>query len=191
MIDGRLLTLLTLATTVLAACGSAGSGTAKASPTTASTRTPSASPPPPAIASGPLTISTRSTYDGEALTTLQGFTLYYFTAEKGGVVVCTGSCATTWPPLRVVGPETKPGNVSGTLGTVALADGSTQVTYNGWPLHTYAQDTAQGTTKGQGVGGKWFVATVELTADSTPPAASATPAASVYTAVLSGRPPPV
>ena len=175
MADGRLLTLLTLATGVRAACGTAGSGTPAPASFLGPPPTPSASPPPPAIASGPLTISTRSTYAGEALSTVAGFTLYYFAAERAGVVACTGSCATTWPPLRVVGPETKPSNAPGTLGTVALPDGSTEVTYNGWPLHTYDQDTAQGMAKGQGVSGKWFVATLGLTADTTPPAASATP----------------
>lgn len=127
------------------------------------------------MASGPLTISTRSTSYGEALTTLQGFTLYYFVPEKGGAIACTGACATTWPPLKVAGAETKPSNVPGTLGTVALPDGSMEVTYEGWPLHTYARDTQQGAANGQRVANAWFVATVGLTANSTPPPASATP----------------
>jgi len=165
--------MLPLAVGVLAACGGSPSPTATIS--AGPTPTATASPPVPAVASGPLTVSTRSTAAGEALSTVSGFTLYYFTHEKGGVVACTGGCATTWPPLRVAGPETKPGNVPGTLGTVALADGSTEVTYNGWPLHTYDQDTSQGMVKGQGVAGAWFVATIGLTADSTPAAASATP----------------
>ena len=181
MIRRRLLTVVMPAAGVLAACGGGGAATPTVSSSPGRTPTAAASPPVPAVASGSLTISTRSTAVGEALTTLQGFALYYFTPEKGGVVACTGACATTWPPLKVAGTETKPGNVPGTLGTLALADGSKEVTYNGWPLHTYAQDTAQGMTKGQGIGGKWFVATVGLTADSTPPAALATPAASVYT----------
>ena len=168
-----LLTVLALTFFALAACGGSVSPTATAS--AVSTPTATASAPVPPVASGALTVSTRSTTVGEALSTVSGFTLYYFTPEKGGLVACTGGCATTWPPLKVTGPETKPGNVPGTLGTVALADGSTEVTYNGWPLHTYVHDTAQGMTSGQGIAGKWFVATVELTADSTPPPASATP----------------
>ncbi len=35
------------------------------------------------------------------------------------------------------------------------ADGSTQVTLNGWPLYRFARDTAPGDTKGEGVGGTW------------------------------------
>ena len=38
------------------------------------------------------------------------------------------------------------------------ADNTTQATYNGPPLSTYAGDSAPGETNGQGVGGKWFVA---------------------------------
>lgn len=109
------------------------------------------------------------------LTTPQGLTLYYFTPEKGGVVACTGGCATTWPALKATGAPTKPSSVSGTLGTVALSDGSQEVTYNGWPLHTYAADTAAGQTNGQGVGGKWFAATPALTANGVAPAAATSP----------------
>jgi predicted lipoprotein with Yx(FWY)xxD motif len=32
------------------------------------------------------------------------------------------------------------------------------VSYNGMPLYYYAADSAAGDTKGQGVGGVWFVA---------------------------------
>ena len=40
------------------------------------------------------------------------------------------------------------------------ADGTTQVTYAGHPLYRYAEDTAPGTTRGQGsnaFGAKWYV----------------------------------
>jgi predicted lipoprotein with Yx(FWY)xxD motif len=37
-----------------------------------------------------------------------------------------------------------------------------QLSYNGHPLYRYAQDTAPGQTNGEGVGGKWFVATPGL-----------------------------
>ena len=161
-----------MAAAVVAACGQASSaptGSAAPSRTRTPAPTPLAGAPP--VATGALTVSTRSTSDGEVLSTLQGFTLYYFTPEKGGVIACTGGCATTWPPLKVTGAETKPSNVPGALGTVALADGSMQVTYEGWPLHTYDLDTQQGETHGQGVAGKWFAATVDLTANGATPAA--------------------
>lgn len=114
------------------------------------------------------------------LTTSQGMTLYYFTPEKGGVVACTGGCAATWPPLKASGAESAPSGVTGTLGTVALSDGSMEVTYNGWPLHTYAADTAAGQTNGQGVGGKWFAATPSLSAAGAAAAAKSTPTSNPY-----------
>jgi predicted lipoprotein with Yx(FWY)xxD motif len=43
------------------------------------------------------------------------------------------------------------------LGTISLPDGTTQVTYNGWPLYYYIDDAAAGDANGQGVGGVWFL----------------------------------
>ena len=179
MIDVRLVSLLTLATGVLAACG--GSASTSSSPSSAESPTPtaSASPTPTPTAAGPTTVSTGSTSLGTVLTNAQGLTLYYFTPEKGGVVACTGGCATTWPPLKAGGAETKPSSVTGTLGTVALSDGSMEVTYNGWPLHTYAGDTAAGQTGGQGIAGKWYAATPGLTSSGAA-AAAATPTGNPY-----------
>ena len=174
--DRRLLSVLTLATGVLAACG--GSASTSSSPTSSETPTPTAAVTPTATP-GPTTVATGSTSLGTVLTTPQGLTLYYFTPEKGGVVACTGGCASTWPPLKANGAETKPSSVTGTLATVALSDGSMEVTYNGWPLHTYAGDSAVGQTNGQGVAGKWFAATPALTANGAV-AAAATPTSNPY-----------
>jgi hypothetical protein len=57
--------------------------------------------------------------------------------------------------------------VNGTLGVITAADGSAEVTYNGWPLHTFGSDTAPGQTGGNGVGGKWFAAMPGTTASAT------------------------
>jgi predicted lipoprotein with Yx(FWY)xxD motif len=94
------------------------------------------------------------------LTDTHGLTLYYFTPEKGTHVVCTGGCASTWPPLTVStsGMQSLPAGVSGTLATVKRPDGTHQVTYNGWPLYHFDGDTAAGSIAGQGIAGKWFVA---------------------------------
>lgn len=153
-----------LTAVLLAACGGSG--------TSGSTSAPAASQSGP----GSTTLSTGSTSLGTVLTNARGLTLYYFTPEKGGTVACTGTCATTWPPLTASGTPSAPSNVTGSLSTVALADGATEVTYNGWPLHTYAQDTAPGQTNGQGIGGKWFAATPGLTAGG----GGSSPSASAY-----------
>jgi predicted lipoprotein with Yx(FWY)xxD motif len=89
-----------------------------------------------------------------------GKTLYTFTHDTDGTSTCSGECATAWPPftvaenVRLVAGE----GAEGELGTVAREDGSLQVTYNGMPLYTYAEDMAAGDTNGQGVGDVWFVA---------------------------------
>lgn len=161
---------LTLATGALAACGGTSSSANTPAGGASSSSAPTASPSP----AGPPTVSTGGTSLGTVLVDDHGLTLYFFLPEKGGVVACTGGCASTWPALKASGTASTSAAVTGTLGTVALSDGSTQVTYNGWPLHTYAGDGASGQTNGQGVAGKWFAATPGLTA-SGPGASAATP----------------
>ena len=88
---------------------------------------------------------------------------------------CTGSCATFWPPVK--GPATAMSGVTGTLATITRSDGTTQATYDGHPLYTYAADTAPGQAKGNGLnasGGVWH----EMTVSGATPAASASAKAS-------------
>ena len=96
------------------------------------------------------------------LTDSRGMTLYYFTPDRGGKVTCAGGCAQAWPPLKVAGGTPAPGapdGLSGSVGTVQNPEGGTQLTFNRWPLYTYAGDTGPGQATGQGQGGKWFVVT--------------------------------
>ena len=69
-----------------------------------------------------------------------------------------GSCAALWPQrwtgLLQAGPASTPCLAS--LGTVTMANGSKQITYNGYPLYTLKGAGAL-STKGNGVEGKWHV----------------------------------
>jgi predicted lipoprotein with Yx(FWY)xxD motif len=47
------------------------------------------------------------------------------------------------------------------LGTANRADGTVQVTYNGWPLYTYSQDLKVGDIKGQGFNSQWYLITAD------------------------------
>ena len=47
--------------------------------------------------------------------------------------------------------------VTGEVGTITGVDGSMQLTLDGWPLYTFAGDSAEGDTNGQGVNGVWWV----------------------------------
>ena len=124
------------------------------------------------------TVATGSTSLGTVLTDTRGFTLYYFTPEKGAKVVCASSnaCNTTWPPLlSSSGAPSAPSGVSGTFAVATLPNGTAEVTYNNWPLHTYSGDSTAGQTSGQGSGGTWFAATPGLTAAGGGAGAGSTP----------------
>jgi predicted lipoprotein with Yx(FWY)xxD motif len=94
------------------------------------------------------------------LTDAKGMTLYYFTADTASKTACTSGCIGTWPPLLFTGTG-KPASadkLSGELEVYPNANGK-QVIYNDHPLYTFSGDSATGQTNGDGVAGKWFVAT--------------------------------
>jgi predicted lipoprotein with Yx(FWY)xxD motif len=95
---------------------------------------------------------------GKVLVDSKGFTLYYFEKDKGGKSACYGACAGIWPPLTGK-PQAEGGAMSSELGTTKRNDGTTQVTYAGWPLYTYTADTKPGEDNGTDVksyGGSWY-----------------------------------
>ena len=90
------------------------------------------------------------------LANARGFTLYSFAPDTPSRSVCNGSCAAYWPPVK--GPVTAGPGVTGRLGTITRADGSTQATYDGHPLYTYVGDGAPGQAHGNNLnlnGGLW------------------------------------
>ena len=85
------------------------------------------------------------------LVNAQGMTLYALSGEQGGKFICTNSaCEGVWHPLIVNSGTTPTGTVS-SLSVVKRPNGTTQVTYKGMPLYTFAQDHAAGEANGQGV----------------------------------------
>ncbi|MCI3949748.1 MAG: hypothetical protein K0R11_1682 [Acidimicrobiales bacterium] len=95
---------------------------------------------------------------GEVVVDADGMTLYVFDNDQGTTSTCEGGCAEQWPPLETEGEPTAGDGVDAALlGTTDRSDGTTQVTYDGRPLYTYAPDGAAGDTTGQGVGGVWWV----------------------------------
>ncbi len=141
---------------------SAPATSASATPTPAATVAPT--PAPVALAS---VIATPNARLGTILANAQGRTLYYFVPERGGKIVCSSSaCTSYWPPsLNPSGSPTGGAGVTGQLGLITRGGGAQQISYNTWPLYTFAGDSAAGQTSGQGVvgfGGKWMVATPGL-----------------------------
>ncbi|HEY0812700.1 MAG TPA: hypothetical protein VGE11_05415 [Pseudonocardia sp.] len=101
-------------------------------------------------------ISTSITSLGTVLTS-GGFTLYRYSkdAPKPSKSNCVGKCATTWPPVvedRPIGTNVIDPAM---MGTIRRADGTEQLTINGWPIYRYAKDGVPGAVTGQGVDGAW------------------------------------
>ena len=168
----RHLAIAVLAAAALAACGSSGTSSPPSNASSSSSSSASSSAPTPTAAT--VAISTASVSGvGTVLVDAGGHTLYRFTPEAGGTISCTGACAANWPPAVLPSGETvAPGaGVTGKFATVKRPDGTTQATYNGWPLYAFAGDTAAGTANGQGRLGKWFA----VTPDVAPPGAAASP----------------
>ncbi len=138
-------------------------------PTTAPTTAPTKAPPPTPTPTPAVTFAVKTaqvTVKGKAttiLTNVQGRTLYYFVPDTASKTVCTAACAQTWPPLLFTGTGrlTASTSLPGALGVLKNANG-TQVIYNGHPLYIFSGDSAAGQTNGEGLFGKWFVATPAL-----------------------------
>lgn len=105
-------------------------------------------------------IDVATTPAGKVLVDPRGRTLYVFAPDPRGHSTCTGSCATYWPPVPGADAERATAAVTATLGTIKRADGSSQLTANGYPVYTYVGDHARGQANGQGTnlsGGLWWV----------------------------------
>lgn len=117
----------------------------------------------PAAATTAALSATDSDTLGSIVTDGDGRTLYRFdedTAEPPASN-CAGDCAAKWPPALAGSTVKVDGVAKNLVGTVTRADGSKQLTLNGWPLYRFAKDAKAGDTLGQGVGGTWFAATPE------------------------------
>jgi len=148
------ITMAGLLAVILSACGSSSSPSAAASPSPAVS---------PAVLVATVTVAGTSE---QVLTTPSGLTLYYLTSDVAATPKCSAACLTHWPPLLSTGTPALPSGVTGTLTVVQNSNGS-QVAYNGHLLYTFANDKAQGDSKGEGVnafGGTWHAATPGLSA---------------------------
>lgn len=151
---------------VLVACGDDAEEPADTTDTTDQTEEPAEEPEDPAeepedpaddTAAG-TTVAVGSTGVGEVLVDGEGRTLYLFEPDEQGASTCYDDCASNWPPLLAEGgAQAGEGADEALLGTSERRDGTTQVTYNDWPLYHFAGDEAAGDANGQGLNDVWWV----------------------------------
>jgi predicted lipoprotein with Yx(FWY)xxD motif len=91
---------------------------------------------------------------GQVLVDAQGRTIYRYDKDrpKPSRSACSATCLKKWTPVQFDGARNVEGIDRGLVGSLLRADGSRQLTINGWPAYTYAGDTSVGEVNGQGVG---------------------------------------
>jgi predicted lipoprotein with Yx(FWY)xxD motif len=131
---------------------------------------------PAASHSGAAAVRTASvTVGGKTETILvngHGLPLYFYKPDTAAKSLVSGTLAQLWPPLTSAAPAAA--GLNGKV-TVLMDSHGDQVTYNGHPLYTFADDHADQVT-GQGVE-DFFVATPGLATISTSSTAGTAPAA--------------
>lgn len=152
----RLLPVIAVFVMALAACGDGGETTAiDDEPAEETADNGEAETDPEAPTDGP-TVQLASSEHGEILVDGEGMTLYVFLPDDQGEPTCTDECADTWPVFE--GEVSAGEGVDGSmLDTTEHPSGTTQATYNGWPLYYFTNDQAAGDVNGQGVGENWYV----------------------------------
>jgi predicted lipoprotein with Yx(FWY)xxD motif len=121
---------------VLSACGGSNDNTATAA----------------ASGAGADTVGVATISGTQVLVDASGNALYSPDQEMNGKISCTGSCESIWMPLTVSssGKPTASADVTGTVGTIKRPDGTMQVTVDGAPLYTFAEDGGPGKLTGNG-----------------------------------------
>jgi predicted lipoprotein with Yx(FWY)xxD motif len=141
-----------VAALALGACGGGSSGGAASAPGSAAS--------PAAGGGGAATVSVKQVGGvRDVLVGADGMALYTPEQEAGGKIVCTGSCLSIWKPLTPMGGRPTAKGDAGRLAVLERPDGTRQVTANGKPLYTFAED-APGKVTGNGFsdafGGRHF-----------------------------------
>ena len=114
---------------------------------------------------------------GQYLADKNGLALYMFADDADGASTCTGDCEKIWPAFTadLATAKLDTGLKATDFATITNAAGKKQVTYRGWPLHTFSPagtdgygnnvnvPEAAGKTGGDGFLGVWFVAKPDYT----------------------------
>jgi predicted lipoprotein with Yx(FWY)xxD motif len=96
-------------------------------------------------------VSVASVDGNDLLADSEGRTLYTAAVEKDGKILCVDACTSFWEPV-VASPdqaETAAAELGADLGIVARPEGEQQLTFDGLPLYTFAEEDA-GELEGDG-----------------------------------------
>lgn len=137
--------LVLLAAFALAGCGGSGdnTGTGEGAQGAASTAAETTKAPTEPEPTGEYVSTGIPGKVGRVVVSGVGFTLYHFEKDKrnSGKSACYGPCTKVWAPYLTFGsPRAELHARKSLLGTIKRKDGSTQITYAGWPVYTYATD---------------------------------------------------
>jgi|GEM_PF-592188 len=128
----------------------------------AGAKTAAATPVAPPLQSGTAGVYT------SVLESSSRFSIYVNSGEIGGSLHCTGPCTSNWPPLLVGASTTSIAvghGVKGTIGFITRGS-SKQVTFNSFPVYTFAGDTGPSQSNGENIaadGGTWDLASASAT----------------------------
>jgi predicted lipoprotein with Yx(FWY)xxD motif len=156
----------------LAAAGGITAASASGSTPATATRAASTSTASATVRTASVTVAGKTE---TILVNSQGLPLYIYRPDTATRSLVTGGLAQLWPPLT--SPAVAGAGVTGKLAVLKDVNGQ-QVTYNGHPLYTFADDHADQVT-GQGVQ-NFFVATpgigpIAMAAGSAAPVTPAAP----------------
>ena len=130
-----------------------GSAYASAAPSAASSSSGASA------SASPAALTVRKTRAGYVLANAAGYTIYWFARDHRGSPrsACTGRCLLIWFPVTGHPVAARGVTLDAVLGTITRPDGVVQATYDGYPLYTFASDSAPGQAHGDGAAGAWHV----------------------------------
>ena len=80
----------------------------------------------------------------DVLANAQGRTLYSAPVEKGGKILCVGTCTSFWEPLMASAADARraASDLGADLSVVKRPDGGRQLAFDGLPLYSFAEEGA-------------------------------------------------
>jgi predicted lipoprotein with Yx(FWY)xxD motif len=89
-------------------------------------------------------VSVASVDGTDVLADSAGKTLYSAAVERGGKIHCVDACLSFWDPVLASSADAKKaaGELDAQLGVVKRPDGKQQLTFDGTPLYTFAEEGA-------------------------------------------------